>query len=94
MKLIGIVVGAAIVTCAPFSMQCTPKKVGLYVQKADARVVSRRRASPGYRGLPRYGAAYPQSFVYGYPAASYGVVPYPYSSGPPNLWGGFSGGYR
>jgi hypothetical protein len=94
MKLIGIVVGAAILTAVPFSVLCTPRKAGLYVDKADARVVFRRPAYHGYRGLPRYGAVYPHSFASGYPAPYYGVVPYPYSPGPPNLWGGFSGGYR
>jgi hypothetical protein len=100
MKLIGIVVGAAILTAAPFSLQCTPRKAGLYVDRADARVVHRRRVYHGYYGMPQYGAAHPRSFVYGYsaqtpaPAPYYGVLPYPYSPGPPNIWGGFSGGYR
>jgi hypothetical protein len=90
MKLIAIIVGGAILTAVPLSLQCTPKKAGLYVDKADARVVYRRR-----RGVPHYRAAsYPRSFAYGYPAPYYGVIPYPYSPGPPNLWGGFSGGYR
>jgi hypothetical protein len=90
MKLIGIMVGAAILTAAPFSVQCTPTRAGLYVDKADARVVYRRRhAVQHYRA-----ASYPRPFAYSYPAPYYGVVPYPYSSGPPNLWGGFSGGYR
>ena len=90
MRLIGIMVGAAVLTAAPVSVQCTPTTAGLYVDKADARVVYRRR-----RAVPHYRAAsYPRPFTYGYPAASYGVVPYPYSPGPPNLWGGFSGGYR
>jgi hypothetical protein len=89
MKLIGIVVGAAILTAAPFSFECTPNKAGLCVEKANARVVYRRHGVLHYRA-----AFYPRSFAYGYPAAQYGVVPYPYSSGPPNLWGGFSGGYR
>jgi len=89
MKVIGVIVGAAILTATPFSLHCTPRKAGLYVDKADARVVYRRRLHHGYYGIQRYGAAYPRPFAYGYPAP-YGVVPYPYSSGPPGLWGGFS----
>jgi hypothetical protein len=95
MKLIAIIVGAAMLTAVPFSLQCTPRKAGLYADKADARVVYRRRLHHGYYGVPHYGASsYPRSFAYGYPAPYYGVMPYPYSPGPPNLWGGFSGGYR
>jgi hypothetical protein len=45
MKLIGIVVGAALLTAAPFSLHWTPRNAGLYVDHADARVVYRR----GYR---------------------------------------------
>jgi hypothetical protein len=92
MKIIGIVVGAALLTAAPFSMHCTPKKAGLYVDKADARVIYRRRPSYAHYGVPYYGAtAYPRLF--GYPAPyyaypPYGVAPYPYSAGPPTL-GGF-----
>jgi hypothetical protein len=37
MKIIGIVVGAALLTAAPFSMHCTPKKAALYVDRADAQ---------------------------------------------------------
>ena len=94
MKLIGIIVGAAILSAAPLSFQCTPKKTGLYIDEADARVVYRRRIDHSYYKVPHHGAgSYPRPFARGYPAP-YGVVPYPYSSGPPNLWGGFSGGYR
>jgi hypothetical protein len=64
MKLIGIVVGAALLTAAPFSVHCTPKKAGLYVDRADARVVHRRRQSYGYYDVPYYGAlAYPRSIT-------------------------------
>jgi hypothetical protein len=88
MKLIGIVVGTALLTAAPFSVQCTPSTVGLYVDKADARVVHRRRPYYGYYGV---GTAYPRLFApapyYGIaPYGSitpYGVAPYPYSVGPP-----------
>jgi hypothetical protein len=90
MKIIGIVVGAALLTAAPFSVHCTPKKAGLYVDRADARVVHRRRTFYGYYDVPYYGAlAYPRLLAptpyYG--IAPYGVMPYPYSVGPPT--GGF-----
>jgi hypothetical protein len=91
MKLIAIIVGAALLTAAPFSLQCTPRKAGLYIDKAEARVVHRRRPSHGYYAVPYYGAAYPR-IGYGYPAPYYGVLPYgippyPYSPDPPT--GGF-----
>jgi len=86
MKLIGIAVGAALLTAAPFSMHCTPKKAGLYVDRADARVVHRRRQSYGYYDVTYYGAlAYPRLIAptpyyniapYG-GITPYGVVPYP-----------------
>ena len=60
MKLIAIIIGAALLTAAPFSLQCTPRKAGLYVDKAEARVVHRRRPSYGHYGVPYYGAAYPR----------------------------------
>ena len=92
MKLIGTVVGAALLAAAPFSMHCTPKKAGLYVDRADARVVHRRRLSYGYHDVPYYGAvAYPRLITptpyysiapYG-GITPYGVMPYPYSVGPP-----------
>jgi hypothetical protein len=89
MKLIAIIVGAALLTAAPVTLQSTPRKAGLYVDKAEARVAHRRRPSYGYYGVPYYGAAYPR---YGYPPAYYGVLPYgippyPYSPDPPT--GGF-----
>jgi hypothetical protein len=85
-----MIIGAALLTAAPFSLQCTPRKAGLYVDKADARVVHRRRPSYGYYGVPYYGTAV--SPRYGYPPAYYGVLPYgippyPYSPDPPT--GGF-----
>jgi hypothetical protein len=89
MKLIVLIIGAALLTAAPFSLHCALKKAGLYVDKAEARVVHRRRRSYGYYGVPYYGAG----AYYGYPPAYYGVLPYgippyPYSPGPPTL-GGF-----
>jgi hypothetical protein len=90
MKLIGIAIGAALLTGAPLSMHCAPKKAGLYVDTADARVIHRRRPSYGYYGVPDYGPpVYPGLFAYGYPApySTYGVAPYPFSPNPPT--GGF-----
>jgi hypothetical protein len=92
MKIMGIVVGAALLTAAPFSLHCTPKKAGLYVDRADARVVHRRRPYYGYYDV---GGAYPRLFApapyYGFAPyggiTPYGVMPYPFSVGPPT--GGF-----
>ena len=87
MKLIGIVVVAALLTAAPLSLHCMPKKTGLYVDKAEARVVHRRRLYAGYYVVstpyPRLVAPTPP---YG-GITPYGVMPYPYSVGPPT--GGF-----
>ena len=95
-SMLGIIVGAALLTAAPLSLHCSPKKGGLYVDKADARVVHRRRPSYGYYDVPYYGAlAYPR-FIASTPyyniapyggITPYGVMPYPYSVGPPT--GGF-----
>ena len=92
MKLIGIAVGAALLTAAPFSMHCTPKKAGLYADSAGARVVHRRRPSYGYYGVaPAYPALIAPTPYYGIAPyggiTPYGVMPYPYSVGPPT--GGF-----
>jgi hypothetical protein len=86
-----IIIGAALLTAAPLSLQYTPRKAGLYVDKADARVVHRRRPYYGYYGVPYYGARY------GYPPAYYGVLPYgippyPYSPDPQTGW--FFGGFK
>jgi hypothetical protein len=100
MKLIGIVAVAALLTAAPFSMPCTPKKAGLYVDTANAREVHRRRTHPA---APYFGAAAYPRISYGYPPAYYGVSPYglpapygippnPYSARPPT--GGFFMGSR
>jgi hypothetical protein len=77
LSILGIVVGAALLSVAPVSVQWTPKKVvGLYVDKAEARYgVYRRTYRRAYRRAYRrsyYGGYY----GYGYPAYSYG---YPYS---------------
>jgi hypothetical protein len=96
MKLIAIIIGAALLTAAPFSLQGTPRKAGLHVDRADARVVHRRRPLYGYYDVPYYGAlAYPRLLAptpyYGLAPyggiTPYGVAPYPYSVRPPT--GGF-----
>jgi hypothetical protein len=90
MKMMGIVVGAALLTAAPFSMHCEPKKAGLYVDRADARVINRRRHYYGYVGTsyPRLVAPTPYYSIAPYGGITpYGVMPYPYSVGPPT--GGF-----
>jgi hypothetical protein len=56
MRLIGILVGAALMTAAPFSLHWTPRKVGLYIDKADARVVYRRGYRRSYYGYGYVGA--------------------------------------
>jgi hypothetical protein len=87
-----IIIGAALLTAAPLSLQSTPGKAGLYVDKADARIVHRRRPYHGYYRVPYYGAP-----RYGYPPAYYGVLPYgippyPYSPDPQTGW--FFGGFK
>jgi hypothetical protein len=85
--LLAIVVGALVLSVAPVSVQWTPKKVGLYVDKAEAqyyrrhyrrayRRAYRRSYYGGYHGYgyPAYSYGYP-AYSYGYPAYSYG---YPY----------------
>jgi hypothetical protein len=91
-KLIGTVIGAALLTAAPLCVHQGPKKAGLYVARADARELPRRRANYGYYVV---GAPYPRAFTptpyYGLAPyggiAPYGIMPYPYSIGPPT--GGF-----
>jgi hypothetical protein len=98
LSMLGIIVGGALLTTAPLSLHCTPKKAGLHVDKADARVVHRRRPYYGYYGV---GTVYPGRFVrtpyytvepYGLPAP-YGIPPHPYSSGP-QTGGFFMPGYK
>ena len=92
MQLVGIVVGAAALVAAPVSLQYTPTKTGLYVDKAEGRVVHRRTR---YRYQEAPHATYQWLFGYGAPAPYYGyslyAVPYPYSPGPPT---GFSAWYK
>src|SRR5262245_32100768 len=85
LTLLGIVAGAALLSLAPVSVQWTPKKAGLYVDKAEAQYYRRqyrrayRRAyrSAYYSGYSGYGGGY------GYPAYSYGYPGYSYGYGYP-----------
>ena len=94
MKLIGIVVGAALLTAAPFSLHWTPTHVELHVDKADARVIYRREHRRSYYGHDyvgmSYGAGCPRLFGYGYPAPYYGYPRNPcYWDRPYALWSGW-----
>jgi hypothetical protein len=90
-SVLGIIVGAALLTVTPLSLHYTPKKAGLYVDTADARVVHRRRPYYGYYGVGtpyRLSAPTPYYGIAPYGGITpYGVAPYPYSLGPPT--GGF-----
>jgi hypothetical protein len=83
LTLLGIVVGAAVLSMAPASVQWTPKKLGLYVDKAEAQYY-RRQYRRAYRRAYRrsyyggYGAYGYPAYSYGYPAYSYGGYGYPY----------------
>ena len=103
-RMLGIIVGAALLTAAPFSLHSTPKKAGLYIDKADARVVHRRRLYYGYYGVPYYGYGYGvgrEYYVYkypdGYPISYYGYGYTAYYTGYAPLgidwgnWGGWGG---
>jgi hypothetical protein len=77
LSLLAIIIGAALLSVAPVSVQWTPKKVGLYVDKAEARYGHYRRA---YRRAYRrsyYGYGYGYGgygyggYGYGYPSAAY-----------------------
>jgi hypothetical protein len=73
LSLIGIVVGAALLTTAPFSIQPSPKSLlQLSLTKASAQYGVDRRH---YRRVYRRAGAY---YGYAYPAYSYG---YPYFYG-------------
>jgi hypothetical protein len=106
LSLLGIIIGAALLTAAPISIQPSPKSVAeISVDKADALVYRRhyrrayRRSYYGYGyGGAYYGAGYPRLFgygspapYYGYPTPYYAYAPYPYGSYPP-LGGAFWSG--
>jgi hypothetical protein len=92
LSMLRIIVGAALLTAVPFSIYCAPKKAGLYADRAEARVVHRRRPYHGHYGVaPAYPALIAPTPYYGIAPyggiTPYGVMPYPYSVGPPT--GGF-----
>jgi hypothetical protein len=89
MKLIGIVVGAALLTAAPFSLHWTPRNAGLYVDNAYRRGYRRSYYGYGYGGA-YYNTGCPRLFGYGYPAPYYGYPPHPcYGYRPYALWSGW-----
>ena len=81
LTLLAIVVGATVLSVAPVSVQWTPKKAGLYVDKAEAQYY-RRHYRRSYRRAYRR-AYYGGYGGYGYPAYSYGYPGYSYGYGYP-----------
>src|SRR4029077_412424 len=88
--ILGTIVGAALLTAVPFSLQWSQKTVTLSLDSADARIgrpltplsvagVHRRAYRRAYRGAV-YGAAAAYGvgsyYGYGYPAYSYGYPAY------------------
>jgi hypothetical protein len=101
LSLLGIIIGAALLTAAPISIQPSPKSVvQLSLNKAHARYgVYRRHYRRAYRrsyygygygvGSAYYGYVYPGYGGYGYPGyAGYGGYGYP------SYWYGGLGGLR
>jgi hypothetical protein len=83
LTLLGIVVGAGLLSLAPVSAQWTPKKLGLYVDKAEAQYYRRHYRRVYRRAYRRafyggYGSYYGGYGGYGYPAYSYGYPAYSY----------------
>jgi hypothetical protein len=78
LSLLGIVIGAALLTAAPISVQPSPNSVvQLSLDKADAQYgVYRRQYRRAYRRAPYYDYGY--GYGYGYPIFpyfSYGLYP-------------------
>jgi hypothetical protein len=108
--ILGTIVGAALLTAAPFSLQWSQKTVTLSLDSADARLgrpltpmsvagVHRR----AYRRAVYGAAAYGVGSYYGasgYPGYSYGSYGYPaygygsYASGYGYGYGSYASGYR
>jgi hypothetical protein len=108
--ILGTIVGAALLTAAPFSLQWSQKTVTLSLDSADARLgrpltpmsvagVHRR----AYRRAVYGAAAYGVGSYYGasgYPGYSYGRYGYPaygygsYASGYGYGYGSYASGYR
>ncbi len=74
--VLGMIVGAGLLTAVPVSVQWTPQKVGLYVDKADAQYGVYRRH---YRRV--YRRAYRPIYYGGY------AYPYYYAERPYYGWG-------
>jgi hypothetical protein len=108
--ILGTIVGAALLTAAPFSLQWSQKTVTLSLDSADARL-GRPLTPMSVAGVPRrayrravYGAAaYGVGSYYGasgYPGYSYGRYGYPaygygsYASGYGYGYGSYASGYR
>ena len=88
--VVGIVVGAALLTTAPVSIQLSPKSlVQLSVTKADAQYgVDRRHYRRVYRKADRraYGGYGYQAYSYGYPVYYYGYSRWGYYGWEPNWY--------
>jgi hypothetical protein len=78
LSLLGIIIGAALLTAAPISVQPSPHGVvQLSLDKADAQYrVYRRHYRRAYRRAPYYGYGYGYGYDYGY---GYGPI-FPYFS--------------
>jgi hypothetical protein len=78
LSILGIIIGAALLTAAPISVQPSPNSVvQLSLDKADAQYgVYRRQYRRAYRRAPYYD--YGSGYAYGYPIFpyfSYGLYP-------------------
>jgi hypothetical protein len=86
LSLLGIVMGAALLTAAPVSLQPSPHSVvQLSLNKADAQYGSyRRQHRRAYRRAPYYDYGYGYGYGYGYPISpyfSYGLYPTAFGHG-------------
>jgi hypothetical protein len=105
--ILGTIVGAALLTAAPFSLQWSQKTVALSLDSADARIgrpltplsvagVHRRAYRRAVYGAAAYGVGSYYG-AYGYPGYSYGSYGYPaygyrsYASG--YGYGSYASGY-
>jgi hypothetical protein len=75
LSLVGIIIGAALLTAAPISVQPSPNGVvQLSLDKADAQYgVYRRQYRRAYRRAPYYGYGYGYGPIF--PYYSYGLYP-------------------
>ncbi len=80
LSVLAIIIGAALLTAAPISVQPSPKSVvQLSLDKADAQYrVYRRQYRRAYRRAPSYDYDYGYGYAYAYPIFpyySYGLYP-------------------